>query len=233
MYFNRENIPFTPANPYSSNIETFLSSARFGRYLGLAHNDRSLAFRLYRWNMQLCETFYIPMGYLEVGFRNTIARALTHYIGSDDWAVNPMRHTFLPYHTRDIINNAKNKVSSNGHFSSDRVIAELTFGFWTHLVNARYRCNLWGTGQFPENLLHSFFSNMPLNMNLENLRNEIRKIKDFRNRIAHLEPIFPVRPGPQSMNAKINKIISWMDQDVADYVNQLQDISLVINKRPR
>jgi len=143
---------------------------------------------------------------------------------------------FLSRKTQNIISQARNKVSvalpaGGWNVDADKVIAELSFGFWVHLVTSRYRSTIWGTVSAPGSFVVNYFPNIPTLNPFEDLQRESETIRDFRNRIAHLEPIFAA--GPQAMAAKVIKVIRWMDNDVADYVNLIQDVSKVINSRPR
>lgn len=60
-----------------------LSLSRFNVYLREANQDPDLAFRLYRWNMLLAETFLMPCHLLEVGLRNGLSRKMWARFGAE------------------------------------------------------------------------------------------------------------------------------------------------------
>jgi hypothetical protein len=88
-----------------------------------------------------------------------------------------------------------------------RVVAELSFGFWTSLFGPRYS-GLWN------NHLVKAFPRRPLQRSEVQVRlNSIRKL---RNRVAHHEPILS-RPLQKDVN-QIFDTLSWIDPVTARWV---------------
>ena len=79
-----------------AGVERVLSPQRIGRYLPAARGDKQLAFRLYLWNLRLCEAFYLPCHFCEVAIRNGLHEALKARFGSEDWHLDQKVLARLP-----------------------------------------------------------------------------------------------------------------------------------------
>lgn len=53
-----------------SDIEAWLSSPRYKRYLEIAENDDALALELYLWNIGLAQAVLRDVSFFEVALRN-------------------------------------------------------------------------------------------------------------------------------------------------------------------
>lgn len=95
----------------------------------------------YLWNIALCESLYPVLQNLEITLRNSIHQSATTYFKNNFWFDNP---AILNTQQQSSVAEAKDKLRRCGKTISDgRVIAELTFGFWTSLFNLYYEQILW------------------------------------------------------------------------------------------
>ncbi len=138
----------------------------------------------YAWNMALSESLYPTLQLMEIALRNTIHHTASQYFGRDDWFDVPdvLKHD----HERDAIRKAKLALSrQRKKTDSSRIVAELSFGFWTSLLDSRYEQTLW------PRLLQSAFPHMPRR---RRTRSELSKrfltVRNLRNRVFHHEPIW-------------------------------------------
>ena len=88
-----------------------------------------------------------------------------------------------------------------------RVVAELSFGFWTGLTGPRYDV-LW------RNHLVKIFPRRPVQR--AHVQTRLNSIRKLRNRVAHYEPILS-RPLQKDVN-QIFDTISWMSPVTARWV---------------
>ncbi|MFR5091101.1 MAG: hypothetical protein ACLTDR_02885 [Adlercreutzia equolifaciens] len=131
-----------------SDIETWLSTPRYKRYLEIAKDDDTLALELYLWNIGLAQAVLRDVSFFEVALRNAYDRAISSvWNGNDHWLfddASPARRPILRTNKRGKVKDA-NRLNRNtidhlasnlGHNPSpDKVISNLTFGFWAHMTD--------------------------------------------------------------------------------------------------
>lgn len=132
------NSSFLPA------IETILSSRRLSAYHDANGSNADInVLTRYVWNMRLCESFYPALQALEIVFRNSIHDSICVQQNNPQWLRSNC--PFIRNQERQMILNAENQLVSQGKsIDSDRLVAELSFGFWTSLLNRHYeQQGLW------------------------------------------------------------------------------------------
>lgn len=211
-----------------SNIPLVLSEPRFTTYLQHSGNDRELALKLYKWNIELSAAFVIPLHILEVAIRNAVVEVLES-VHTSNWPWNqgfiislpdPPRHAYNP--RKNLENVARNQPTMG------KVVAELKFVFWQKMFTQRHDGRLWN------NYIKTQFSNAPSAMSVVDIRKSIHDdimfLRELRNRIAHHEPIF-LRDPMEDYN-KILRLLAWRNQIVADWMNGFQTVTHIIGCRP-
>lgn len=190
-----------------------LSKERWKTYEDLAIVYQESADNLYARNFAYSKELYVMLGGLEVVIRNAFHRQLREYFRKDDWMSN--LKLFRKNH-QDQINQAVKKLSENksGNYKIPDLISELSFGFWTHLVDAPYEQTFWTPA-----LRHSFQNKFgaPVRQDVEK---RLRNLLKIRNKIAHLEPI--IRYEPQLMQAYQSSydLMSWICPSTADWFDK-------------
>jgi hypothetical protein len=105
-----------------------------------------LALLLHIWNVRLCEAFYLPRQFVEVAFRNAIARALAERFGDRGHQHEPFR-AILTARLRLELDKALEAARHKQHGDlGTHVIVSLTFGFWVHLLTKAFDFTLWKAG---------------------------------------------------------------------------------------
>lgn len=81
------------------------------------------------------------------------------------------------------VNIAKRKILT-GHnpMTEDKVVVELTFGFWTALFNKQYAKDFW------KPLMYAFLLLDTPNKRRDKISYKLNHIRKFRSRIFHYEP---------------------------------------------
>lgn len=170
--------------------------ARFRTYLEQAKNRQLEALCLYRWNLQLSEALCPCLHASEVTLRNAVHRAMcSAYLPEDrlpadgglqDWwfhaqvGSNPLLHDVQ----LELVHQATNRVASTyTTVTTDRVVADLGFGFWVSLLDSRYYQTV-----FPQ-VLGSTMGKLKHPRTQPELHAAYTKIKKLRNRVMHHEPI--------------------------------------------
>lgn len=209
--------------PYNE-IENALSTERFGTYLSACNNDISRACQLYRWNTVVSGAFMPWLSIVEIILRNRIHLVLSRIHGNGwPWCIGfertlPQNMGARSFDPLGILQKNRNKHQRSRQTS--KVIANLNFAFWHHLLKQNYTGPIWN------NNLYIAFPNLSTNQNvsvlLRSLQNKIENIRELRNRIAHHEPIFQ-RNLVDDYASIIQFVSSCHSQDFLDWLQK--DIS--------
>lgn len=191
-----------------NELVKYFSKTRLDSYL--PNGTVSKQFRLYKQNIKLCRKFYTKLHYFEIIFRNAIDSALTLYVNGGDWI------TILPLDkdSQHKIAEVKNRLSNQKkQITHDRIVSELTLGFWTTLFSKRYtQC------KFQSFLVKNVFKDCPKSQrNIKNIQICVNEIREIRNRVCHYENIIHY----QDINQKYQNIqtcISWIYRDLLSII---------------
>lgn len=184
---------FSYQNEEIDALEQSLSLERLSGYLRSAKGDRAAAIRLYERNTRLSESLFGVVQGLEICLRNAIHRALCSAYGADWYDHMNM----LAYPLPEKLDSAKGSIRRRGKLlTPGRVVAELSFGFWTALVGRKYEKCLWVPHLhrvFPHALRRAGADVRPGKkkpmLDRSDIADRLETIRQLRNRIAHHEPI--------------------------------------------
>ena len=162
--------------------------------------------------MALSESLYTPLQCLEVNLRNSLHDAATAHFNTDTWFDLPGVLHFKEINKIQEAKGALNK--GNKPLDAGRVIAELTFGFWTSLLDVRYEKVLWPW------LLKPVFPNMPRHIRIrKNLSKRLNRVRILRNRVFHHEPIWHWLD-LLTQHDEIVEAITWLNPAMMTFVEQ-------------
>ena len=168
----------------NSQFHTAISSPRYLRYL-VACGSREKALTLYRANIALSQQFYAVLGIFEIILRNSIDRHMISKQG-DLWLENAVENGgYFDIHVgcEDIYHSVQEAIHRLGkEYTHDKLITRLTFGFWTYLFAPKEFAAAGSS-------LLGIFPNRPFGINQKIVFQNLIKINELRNRIAHYEPI--------------------------------------------
>ena len=114
-----------------------------------------------------------------------------------------------------------------GLVTAGKVVAEQSFGFWTSLFDTHHYRLIGGI------VIHSF-NNKPAGINRSAISQKLNRIREFRNRVYHNEPIcfngntidFTYA---ENIKNEIYEMLNWIDADLTDYVEYFDAIDNKIN----
>ena len=152
-------------------LERSLSKSRLHSYKAAGDtNDEALC--KYIWNTLLCESLYPGFQILEVTFRNSLHEELSRHTQDSQWLINEIGFLF-PDELEAIRESKKSILQRNLTLTEDLLIAEMSFGFWTSLLDSRYE-TMW------HKIISGVFPNMPRTMrtrkDASKLMNAVRKL---------------------------------------------------------
>lgn len=194
-----------------TDLEKLLSEKRLGTYYNLFPEDKEKAIQYYRINTQISESLYPLLSNLEIILRNSIHNSFTIHFKSADWFSYLEQPELL-----DQLNNAKRKIIvSRNHITSDKMVAELTFGLWTALLNKQYAKYFW------KPLMYAFPLIDPSNKRRDKISYKLNHIRKFRNRIFHYEPVCNDIIALAINHKNILEILNWINTDIGSWTKQI------------
>ena len=199
---------------FFQQIEAILHAERIDAYRqdGAA---QALTLARYMLNMALSESLYPSLQFAEIALRNAVHRELTARCCTDAWYDSPGAR--LTSWQQDKVAEAKATLTRNRKpLTPGRIVAELTFGFWTGFFNNSHART--GIGAF---LSRSAFPHAPATEQyLAKLDRRWQDIRDLRNRVFHHERILHWRD-LDARHQAILEIIAWMAPELHDLENAL------------
>lgn len=196
-------------------IERAISVDRLSGYRqpgGDAHD----ALARYTWNALLGAALYPTLLHLEVAFRNSLYEAVQAHYPAGPWhtvscwldQVPPI----LAASDRKRVETAKRRLRRAGKpLTPGRLVAELTFGFWTSLLDRRYEHGqvLWPT------LLKAAFPHLPAAQRTRRgVAQRFDRLRLLRNRVFHYEPIWHWHDLRQQ-HAEMLEALGWLCPELA------------------
>ena len=158
------------------------SSVRMGRYERACSSDKVKTMQLYRYNLRLCQRFFGVLNLFEVMLRNAVDTHYKQFFSDEDWIVNQAASGKLLEYNKDEIIQTEAGYRKRNIYNNDKMVASLTMGFWTKLFSKK-RYKRGGK------TLLQVFPNKCKGKNQADIYKDLTHIREFRNRIAHHEPI--------------------------------------------
>ena len=228
-----------------NDFTIYFSLQRIGRYQTACSNDKKRVAKLYKLNLKLAQTFHPLLGTLEVVLRNGINDQLAKYFVDPDWIINQktgfMISPNLSYINKksgqnktnrfilSSVKEAEKRLNKRGvTITSGRIISEQTFGFWTDLFENHHYKILKGR---PIKL----FKNLPAGYGRSEVLNELTKVRQFRNRINHNEPICFVgttidTSNTQAVYNSIINLLNWINPELIRWIKDIDKVNSIISK---
>ncbi|WP_305041795.1 hypothetical protein [Geoalkalibacter sp.] len=174
-------------------------------------------FAHYAWNLALSESLYPALQGIEVALRNSMHDAALNRFGSATWFEGDLLHE----RDQRFVTVARNALLSAGKtMEPSRILAELSFGFWTSLFDVRYEQRLWPW------LLKPVFPYMPRRLRTRaELSRRLNKIRLLRNRVFHHEPIWFWQDLKQQ-HRNLLETLSWINPAMPRFIG-------IIDRFPR
>ena len=196
---------------FYKNLEIYLSNERLSSYGIMDNADNCTVLARYLWNMALCESLYSPLQICEVGLRNSLHNRLK-CLYTDRWYDNPAVFLMTNWGTEEVIK-AREKIAKMGNKETPgKVVAELKFGFWTHLFEDHYERN---TRLLPRSIRYIFPHLPTIEHNRKKIKFTLEEIRDLRNRVFHHERIIHWKDLDKKHNT-ILEVINWVSPQLCE-----------------
>ena len=216
-------------------LEYYLSQPRLGRFLIATGYSKSKAQKLYRINLRVAQSFYPVLNLFEIFLRNIINYQVSSHFVNPNWIISEktgfMNDASLGtshYFLKNSVEKAERTIRrKGGTVTPGKVIAEQSLGYWTSLFETHHYRLIGG-------VVIRCFPNKPAHINRNLLNQKLNRVREFRNRIYHNEPICfngNTVDFTEATNIKqdIYELLEWIDADLTDYVDYFDGIDTKIN----
>jgi hypothetical protein len=184
-------------------------------------DDEREALARYLWNIALCEAYYPVFHLLEVGFRNALHREIGQYVLCESWLSQPP--AFLRRRELEAIQSAELSLKcSHKPIDEPRLVAELSFGFWTSLLDVHYD-QLW------HQIISRSFPLMPRTLRTRShLSSMVQPIRRLRNLAFHHHAIWD-RDDLGITHTSAATIIGWISSPLAASLGRIDRFPAVLS----
>ena len=186
----------------------------------------------YIYNLKISESLYPALSLLEVTLRNKICYAIESLI-CKDWLIKELNHQnlLLDKEYKKLVETA-DKIEKDGKkVTNDRLISELTFGFWIHLCTKSYKPKFWDKKGFIELV----FPNYAVSSNLRNIsliQKDLRDVLKLRNRISHQEIIINGNRTPEESYKLIQTLLHTLSSGMYALLEDISRFNAITKQKP-
>ncbi len=228
-----------------SNFRRYFSAARVNRYLLATDNSESRAVKLYKANLETSQAFHPLLGVFEVILRNRLNDILTFHFEDSNWIINQkigfmsdpsLRFTYKrtrqprinDFLKREVNKAEKRLRKTRMPITSGKIIAEQTFGFWTDLFEVHHYRLLKGRPI-------QIFNSLPVGYGRKEINDKLDKVRRFRNRINHNEPIcFNGNEidfaETEEVHKSITNLLTWINPEIITLIADMDKVKKTIDK---
>jgi hypothetical protein len=210
---------------YLADLEAALAPDRLASYRPAGADDLA-TIATYFWNIGLSRDLHLGLGAAEVSMRNGIHNALTARAGQANWYDVIL---LLPNEVISVQKAKQTVRASKKPLVPGRVVAELSFSFWTSMLSAGFGPYGYGVALWTPNnavlVTEAFPYLQPPNQNRSYVHNRFNMLRLLRNRTHHHEPIWRgmiLRSGQQftlqALYDDILESIGWTSPRLRDSV---------------
>ncbi len=220
-------------------VRQYFSAPRINRYLQATGNSQTRTNKLYKANLKVLQAFHPLLGVAEVVVRNRINDVLSAHFTDPDWIINQkggfmsdasLRFTHkrtgairVNTYLKTEVEKAERRLRKGGIITtSGKIISEQTLGFWSDLFEVHHYRLLLGKPI-------QIFTSLPPGYGRKEICDELNKIRVFRNRVNHNEPICFNGNSIDLTKAKevhrsIRNILQWIDHDLLNYIKDIDKV---------
>ena len=205
-------------------VSEAFSSQRLEKYIRLYDGDEAKVVAHYKANLALAESLYTSLSVFEVTLRNALSKELERMMGRKDWYSAFQSNPALKSLTSEVTV-AIRHISQRGEMvSPDKIVAELTFGFWVTLLNSEYELTLWKG-------LRLAFPHMPKQARKRNhLSSPCNALRKLRNRVFHHESICWDLDYITDIHNRLVTVLGWMNSDMPVWLDEVDRFSKVVDE---
>lgn len=186
----------------------------------------------YIYNLRLAESFYPALSLLEISLRNRICNAIDKLI-CEDWLIKELsQQKLLADKEYKKLLESESKIKKSGKkVTNDRLISEMTLGFWVHLCTKSYKPKFWDKKGFFEAVFPNYVPEKGLRK-IAPIQNDLLVILRLRNRISHHEMIINGNKTPQEQYQLVLNMLHLLSTDMENLLNNISRFEDIIKQKP-
>lgn len=186
----------------------------------------------YIYNLRLAESFYPALSLLEISLRNRICNAIEKLICRDCFLKELDQQNLLADKEYKKLLESENKIKKSGKkVTNDRLISEMTLGFWVHLCTKSYKPKFWDKKGFFESVFPNYVAEQGLRK-IAPIQNDLLAILRLRNRISHHEMIINGNKIPQEQYQLVLNMLHLLSTDMEKLLNNISRFEDIIKQKP-
>jgi len=214
---------------YKDELIEIITPVRLGAY-GSWDNDKLL--NLYVYNLKLSEAFYPALSLLEITLRNKICNAIEKLI-CRDWLMQELnkQNILADKEYQKLLESANKIKKAHKKITNDRLISEMTLGFWIHLCTKSYKPKLWDKSGFFELVFPNYVSNGELRQ-IAPIQNDLLAILRLRNRIFHHEIILNGNKTPEQQYQLVLNMLYLLSSGMVDLLSKVSRFEEIAKQKP-
>ncbi len=142
------------------------------------------------------------------------------------WYENPNFIKIVSRFQIDKVSEARNNILREKKvITTGKIISELSFGFWTSLLDSKFEKTLWKS-------IRLAFPNCPKNIRKrKTMSTKFNGVRKLRNRIFHHEPVTWSISALTNYKNEIIEGIDWLDKNLLNWIQDIFRYDEVIKKR--
>ena len=197
---------------FYQSIEDIFTQSRLSVYKKDGVDDVTCLAR-YLFNIEICKSLYSALHVFEITLRNSIDKILADYAKVQNW----YDVLSIDNESKNKIEEAKRKIKKHGkEITHDRIISELTLGFWTSFLTTRY-----SQYSFQSVIIKKCFKNVPKqNRNIKSLQKIFEKMRLLRNRVSHYERLIHWKD-LKDQHLQLLECIKWLNVESYEIVKEI------------
>lgn len=203
---------------FYKKIEDIFTQSRLSVYRKDGVDDETCLAR-YLYNIEICKSLYPALHIFEVTLRNSIDITLSYYTKVQNW----YDVLIIDNESKNKIEEAKRKNKKHGKsITHDRIISELTLGFWTSFLTTRY-----SQYAFQSVIIKKCFKNISSqNRNIKALQKIFEKMRLLRNRVSHYERLIHWKD-LKDQHSQLLECIKWLNVESYEVVKEIDCFDVV------
>lgn len=180
------------------------------RYLR-QYKVEQMASAAYDYNLRLGQALIPILHTVEVVVRNRIHSRLVATTGKDNWW-DALPQPEFDWMADNVLRAKSSLLRRQERVTADKLVAELTFGCWTQLFNARHTASMWGP-------LSKAFTRLPKRFRQRRtVAGPLNRVRELRNRVMHHEPLLWLSPSVMEVHADMMNLLNWIEPQVQPWL---------------
>lgn len=202
------------------------------RLSAYGNENNDILLEKYVYNLKLSESFYPALSLLEITLRNRICNAIDKLI-CNNWLIQELnkQNILTDKEYQKLVESAEKIKKAGKKVTNDRLISEMTFGFWIHLCTKSYKPKLWDKRGFFELVFPNYSQTGGLRK-IAPIQNNLLTILRLRNRIFHHEIIINGIKTPKEQYQTVLNMLHILSVSMESLLQSISRFDDITKQKP-